>query len=136
MACDERMRQAMELINEVIYIAANRTKYTTVARLMKMFHEKKSRVELHLRKLTAEGILEHKVSYGVRLLKRPEDVTVSDILDTVGYVIEPLPCTDFFGLKECPSREFCMIRPFVNLINHGVRHVCDSYTLADVMKLT
>lgn len=68
---------------------------------------------------------------GYRLAKKPEQITVGDVLRSGEGSLSPVRCTEN-GDETCSSYELCMTRPLWDEMSDAIRSVIDRQTLADI----
>lgn len=70
---------------------------------------------------------------GYRLVKKPEEYTIGEILRTTERDLAPVSCLAV-GAKECERRNQCQTIELWEGLNTVVNNYLDSKTLADLMK--
>jgi Rrf2 family cysteine metabolism transcriptional repressor len=69
---------------------------------------------------------------GVLLLKPPEEIKLSEVLELLEGSIAPVDCVD--NPKICPRSEFCVTRDIWIEMKMAMRQVLDSTTLQDLVE--
>lgn len=80
-----------------------------------------------------EGV--HGKGGGYRLIKKPEECRISDILKVTDGDLAPVACLEE-GAAECARKDECRTLPLWNGLNEVINEYLDSVTLADLMKET
>ena len=76
-------------------------------------------------------------SGGYLLIKRPSDISISELLRLIDGPIAPLPCLSRTAYQRCPDctdEETCRIRRTFADVFSGYLQIIDSLTLADLMR--
>jgi FeS assembly SUF system regulator len=86
-----------------------------------------------LKALTREGLLvSHRgVGGGYTLSRRPEKISIGEVLTAVEGPIAMTECLDTDG--DCRQEALCPVRTNWERINHAVKEVLDGITLTDMM---
>ena len=86
-----------------------------------------------LKALSREGLLiSHRgAGGGYSLSRRPERISVGEVLSAVEGPIAMTECIDNAG--GCSQEALCPVRPNWERINHAVKEVLDAITLIDMM---
>jgi Rrf2 family cysteine metabolism transcriptional repressor len=85
--------------------------------------------------LKSAGYVESKrgIKGGYTLSKRPEEITVGDIVRTIEGPIAPYYCTEG-RLPNCPSETSCKIKDLWCELKESIDKVLDGKTLADLIE--
>ncbi len=94
-------------------------------------------LEQILLKLKAHGLVESKQGKGggYNLVRRPEDVTLGEVIRLIEGPLAPLPCasvTAYRKCDECKDDETCGTRLVMRDVRDAIAKILDSTTLADV----
>jgi len=68
---------------------------------------------------------------GYRLARKPEDITVGQILEATIGPVSLVDCID--DPVVCPRTEYCECRKVYSIINDRISEVLEEYSLADLM---
>jgi len=75
---------------------------------------------------------------GYMLAKRPDQITLADVIRTMEGPLAPLPCaseTRFRKCDECPDIETCGTRIVMKQVRDATSKILDTTTLASVCRL-
>lgn len=70
---------------------------------------------------------------GYLLSKKPQNITVGEIIRTLEGPLAPADCVIEDDSKECAKAEYCVTRMIWEKIRDSVNHVVDSITLQDMI---
>ncbi|MGN1393879.1 MAG: RrF2 family transcriptional regulator [Succinivibrionaceae bacterium] len=70
---------------------------------------------------------------GYELAKKPEEITIGNILRLTEGDLAPVPCIEH-GLDQCPIRNSCATIAFWLKLNDAINSVVDGTTLEDLAK--
>lgn len=70
---------------------------------------------------------------GYMLAKKPEDITVGDIIRTLEGPLAPADCVTDDDSKECYKAEYCVTRTIWEKIRDSINNVVDGITLQDMI---
>lgn len=74
-------------------------------------------------------------SGGYMMARRPEDVSVGDIIRMVDGPLAPIPCASLSAYRpcaDCPEPEFCSIRRVMRQVRDATALILDNMTLAEL----
>lgn len=85
--------------------------------------------------LSKAGLIQgaHGKGGGYKLVKKPEEYRVSDILVVTEKSIVPASCAECIG-EDCPRKEGCRTLPLWEKVNVAVKECFDGTTIADLMR--
>ena len=85
--------------------------------------------------LSKAGLIQgaHGKGGGYKLVKKPEEYRVSDILVVTEKSIVPASCAECTG-EDCPRKEGCRTLPLWEKVNAAVKECFDGTTIADLMR--
>lgn len=70
---------------------------------------------------------------GYILARKPEDITVGDIIRTLEGPLAPAECVIEDDSKECYKADYCVTRTIWEKIRDSINNVVDSITLQDMI---
>ena len=70
---------------------------------------------------------------GYKLVRKPEEYTIGDILSVTEKSVIPASCVECIG-ENCPRKAECRTLPFWEKMNSVVSECLESTTLADLMR--
>lgn len=70
---------------------------------------------------------------GYRLIKRPEEYTVGDILRITEGSLAPVSCLEY-DVNDCPRQEECATLELWKRLDDAIKGVVDHITLADLVE--
>ncbi|QEK12101.1 Rrf2 family transcriptional regulator [Crassaminicella thermophila] len=70
---------------------------------------------------------------GYILARKPEDITVGDIIRTLEGPLAPAECVIENDSKECYKADYCVTRTIWEKIRDSINNVVDSITLQDMI---
>jgi Rrf2 family protein len=96
-------------------------------------------LELILLELRNQGILQSRKGKGggYFLVRKPDEVTVGEILRAVEGPLAPIPCvskTAYMRCLECRDESTCGIRMVMKDVRDATARILDSTTLMDVLR--
>ncbi|QZY57016.1 RrF2 family transcriptional regulator [Crassaminicella profunda] len=71
---------------------------------------------------------------GYMLARRPENITVGDIIRTLEGPLAPADCVMDDDSKECYKAEYCVTRTIWEKIRDSINDVVDNITLQDMLE--
>ncbi|MBO8159579.1 Rrf2 family transcriptional regulator [Thermosyntropha sp.] len=71
---------------------------------------------------------------GYTLGKKPEDITVGEIIRALEGEISPVECVSLQKSEECIRADFCVTRIIWREVRDVINQVLDKYSLADLLK--
>ncbi len=85
--------------------------------------------------LSKEGLIAavHGKGGGYKLIKKPEEYTVGDVLRVTEKSVVPAGCSQCVG-EDCPRKGDCRTVEFWARLNAAVVEIIDTTTIADLMK--
>ena len=112
-----------------------------IATLAKQESIPKKFLELILLELKNTGMLQSKKGKGggYFLAKKPEEISLGDVIRTLEGPLAPLPCvshTAYRKCKECDDEKTCGIRSIFNDVRDATAGILDGTSLVDVLHRT
>lgn len=93
-------------------------------------------LEQILNDLKSAGLVKSKrgVAGGYRLAKRPEEITLAQIVRDLGGALAPVSCVseNFYEKCSCPDEARCAIRSVMKEVRDAVAQIAERVTLAEM----
>lgn len=95
-------------------------------------------LEQILLELKRAGLVESTrgVGGGYRLIKRPEDVTVAQVVRIIDGPLAPLSCVSRLAHVKCPEQEGCGLYKVMKDVRDAIAGVLENVTVADICERT
>ncbi|RMH09179.1 MAG: Rrf2 family transcriptional regulator [Nitrospirae bacterium] len=79
------------------------------------------------------------VDGGFRLIKKPEDITLGQVIRILDGPLAPIPCVSQLAYQTCDDCPYaqttsCPVKNLMSEIRHAITEILDHYTLRDLAK--
>ena len=108
----------------------------TIEEIARRSETPKRFLEQILNDLKSAGLVKSKrgVAGGYRLAKRPEDITLAQVVRHLGGALAPVSCVseNFYEKCSCPDEAKCAIRSVMKEVRDAVAQIAERVTLAEM----
>lgn len=95
-------------------------------------------LELILLELRNSGVLQSRKGKGggYLLARRPEQISLGEVLRTLDGSLALLPCLDQAGSQECEEADICGLKAVMQDVQQEIDRILDNTTLTDLIHRT
>src|SRR5260221_2280213 len=109
---------------------------TSIQTIAKHQNIPKRFLEQILNDLKSAGLVKSKrgVTGGYRLARRPEEVTLAQVVRHIGGALAPVSCVseNFYEKCSCPDESKCAIRSVMKEVRDAVAQIAERVTVAEM----